>query len=310
MLFRKKKNTREFMKYEDGKIVSIEVEEREKVQAPDDLLYMPDESAEPAEPKAKVDIKGKLTPDILKRIGAIAILVFALFVAVDMYKAFFTEDASQAQDMPNEPTKQDVVTNNNAQDQVQTQTQTQNQTQTNTPNNPSNPTPTPNEEPSNTPTSPAPEEQPIYPKDIVSMIGQVNDELLSATSSEIEMMKRYTNRKTSIVSFESQTESSLASKERLYSFLSNNKEAFEKNQGTNLYTAYEKRLVNAIRYSNDLLVAIQQRKGATVFKSIYDEFAQNDAVANEAVTNEMIQFLQLHQIKYEYDKASGQIVFK
>lgn len=300
MIFKKKdgKNMREYIKYENGKIVSIEVE---NPNAEFEKNYIPDEmDLEPKKKKPKwksIDWNQFLTWNYLKKVLYILLIVLFIWTMVDIYKSFFTEEtpsnrSEQPQHEQNHqnPEQPHIVSNEEdgkRKESPKTSTPSSNNKEKNSSKNIS-----------------------TDPQSLFIFTRNINNTLINTTKEEVDKMNRYISRKSNIIGFRNQIEKSYQQKEALYVHLVSSKSLFEENELSYLYRAIENRLVNSIAFSKKLYETIENRKSYADFTFIYDDFVQEDEQLRREITESMIRALKQYKIPYEYDEMTEELYFE
>lgn len=295
-----KPNTKEFMKYEDGKIVSIEVEQAQKHKPVD---HYPVEAEEkPQEPRINV-VKRHITKKVMKRIALVVILILFAFALYDVYKAFFATTESSEQ--PTNPADQVVTTPGGG---------------GGTPSNPETPT-TPT-----TPTNPAEEdpktetpnngdngntvETPDVTEDslayLLSLTSQLNASMIQISSDELAYIGRYQERQANKIGLQKHLTSSQAEKEKLYESLANFKPLFVDEEIQALYTATENRLVASIQFTKDVNASFT---GTASLSSLSENYVSADEALRIEQQGKLIDILNREGIAYRINEATKKVEY-
>lgn len=301
MLFKppKKKNTKEFMKYEDGKIVTMEVENPRKPDTYIDESYTQKEEERPLKnikEVGKQKIKSHLTLNVAKKIGFLIVLILFLFALYDVYKNFFgtVPEESPPTTIVEDPISEPL-----------------------NPSLPKEPTTHPSSEPQTTPqpNNPAPAEpsgvdETTHPlAEAFKVISTVNNAIVEESSLEVQQIKNYADRKANKVGTERQIEKSLKAKEDLYIYLSAHKPLFESEPLSDLYEATEKRLLSSILFSQELDSGIEQLIGREAMLSMTEAFVPKDEELRKRGIEAMLETLDHYNVPHEYNEVTQEIKY-
>lgn len=288
----KRSGKREYMKYEDGKIVPVKAEEPSAYR---EFALPPFEQKEEALDiknllQDKLDVSGKVkkysTWKTLKLAGAVAVVIFFGFTVKDVYVAF-TDPA------PNHT----VVTSPSNPPSSSTQKE---------PGSPSNqqaPIPQGDEDGQDVPKE---EKSPL--KTALDTSNDVNSFIVSETAKELNNLNYYLDNKLNKFSLEKNLNASLKTKKELSVYLAERKETFEKEDLPSFYKTTEDRLNNSIHLSEAILASFNNPSVTNEeLTALVNDFVETENVLKDKQNKSFIQLLDKKEIEYTYDKEKGEI---
>ncbi|MBP1309277.1 hypothetical protein JOD82_002297 [Paenibacillus sp. 1182] len=286
----KRKDTKEYMKFEDGKIISIEVEQKQK-QKP--IEPYPQEFKESVSivDKTKEKAKSFFTLRRLKAMGLILLFICFLLALVDIYKVFFITPSGE--EMSNQTT---APTNHNA------------------------PLPSLTEKSSGSPTTNKESNAPLTEKtnspeetahesigELLNIANQVNTSLVQMTSNEIGYVDQYQHKQANKVALSNTLTNSLAEKENLYITLSDYKTFFSAEHMMDLYNTTEKRLLQSVAFTKEITQLLSSDTGSTY--SLIQQYSQIDTELATKQQAELIQVLNSNHIPYTINQQLNQVEY-
>jgi hypothetical protein len=308
MKFRgKRKDIKEYIKYEDGKIISIEVEQESKPQGHDHYEQAVVIPEKPFTETLKTKIKSYFTRDKLKILGIILLSALFLFALYDTYKAF---SVTPSQTVP-APTSSPTMFH-----------------PTNTPKStpvatlaPILATQAPVLLPSNTDTKPSPVAtlKPTPPvasvlttelsvvKDLLAVANLVDTTMISASNEEITNIQSYQNKAVNIVVLQTRLEKDKKQKEDLFTTLISYKAMYQKQSMESLYQATENRLLESLLFSKQ--VATWLDTGNNSFDPTIEEYKTKDNLRLVEQQNQLIEALKTHNIPYKLNATDNQVEY-
>lgn len=301
MLFnRRKKEVKEYMKYEDGKIISIEVEQKPKYKPLEDFSV--DYSSQKTFLEAtKEKTKSWFTLDRLKKILYIIVFLMFIYSLYDVYKAFFLTDPSSEN-----PNKKHVIEN-----QLPPQ-------QNENPVSPSgnNGTNNSEEKPDNNyfSTEPITNQNPLNNlqshdefKNLLSYANQVNIEIVTISKNEITYIEDYLNQKANYIGLKSKLNKSLNQKTTLYQDFQSYKEVYDKNNMSSLYEETEKRIEESMAFTNQATALLDTVLTANEFTTLINDYIEKDETIRKIQAEKLIEILKARNIPYTIDEENNQI---
>ena len=297
MLFKpskkQKQNTKEFMKYEDGKIVTMEVEKPRKpdIYIDENFGMQEEQQLKHVKKMGKEKLKPFMTLKVAKKIGLIIVLILFLFALYDVYKNFFgavPEENPPTTIVEKQPTAPATPTLPKEQTNPSSQTE--------------DTAPSPNE-----PSESNNETHPLAKN--FEVISTVNNVIVEESSFEVQQVKNYADRKANKVGTARQIEKSLKTKEELYVYLSTHKELFESSPLSDLYLITEERLLSSILFSKELHSGIEQMVGRDVLLSMTEKFIPKDEEIRERGVSSMLKTLEHYQIPHQYNEVTEEIQY-
>ncbi|PLS19598.1 hypothetical protein CVD28_04050 [Bacillus sp. M6-12] len=308
----KKKGNKEYMKYEDGKIIPVEVEEHKNYKEFNINSSNREEDFDiKTVIKEKVDMPGKVkkygTWKTLKIAGAIAIVVFFGYTVKDVYFAFIEPDTNKiVQETPNE-TPTDTITN-----PVQTETPTPTETGAYQPGSDDVGQITPvtsdeGEDKEKDTTSDNSEKSPL--KTAIDASNVVNSMLASETSKELGSLNLYFDNKLNKFSFEKTLNSSLKTKTQLSAYLSEQKGIFKEEEILDFYSVTEERLNNSIRLTETILASFNNSSTQDELINEVNALIDVENTLKEKQNEEFLKLLKDKKIDYTFDEVKGEIKY-
>ena len=299
----KRNGKKEYMKYEDGKIIPVKVEENKNYQ---ELNLSPAEQKEEIKKaiKEKVDMPGKVkrygTFKMLKIILAIAVIIFFGYTVKDIYIAF-TESEPPVVDV--EPTDNDPQTPN-----------TPNDSGSFTPGGDSvgtidPPKVEPKEEPKEDIQKPIEEGKPSTLKQAIDASNVVNNMMVTEMAKEVSGMNEYFDNKMNKFTFEKRVKASLETKQQLAQYLEEHKNLYVDEEILSFYEATEVRLQNSITMTQLILESFNNSTTEAELKAKSDEYVQREIVLKEEQKALFIQLLKDKKIEHSVDDVKGEISY-
>ncbi|WPS85340.1 hypothetical protein SMD22_01550 (plasmid) [Brevibacillus halotolerans] len=293
MIFKKKQKVKEYMKYEDGKIVSIDVEQNQKYK-PIDQYPQETEPEIPFMEKAQKQAKEFFTLRRLKQIGFMIVLVFFLFYLYDAYKVFFATASSESNQV-NEGT---VVQSS----KPSLKTETPEKTTVPTDNH-NNGTIVTNHSEITEPTTTSKSSI----SDLLDTANKINEYMVQITSKEMTHLDSYHKKQANKIGLSNNLKQSREEKENLYIFLQGYKSLFAKRNMAALFDATEKRLIESILFTKKLDKILSTDSGSTY--SLVEEYPKIDNKYIEVQKAELIKVLHENQIPYTINDQLNQVEF-
>lgn len=307
MLFKSKKeqSKKEFIQYKDGKIVSVEVEKPRKpqgiVESEEIPLYQEIEEKKPKE-KSSEKLKKWMTVKKLKVIIALIVLVLFAFTVADIYKAFFTgEPDSPPQSQVEQPSKNNP-TSPVSSDKKPTATNPKETTKTDEPSTKDEPSKKNDEE--KKPTTSTPSLQ--IPLDTANFVNQV---LVSQSSTEIQYITNYAERKANKIGLENQLERTLKEKQTAYFALTTEMGKFNEPTLKALYEATEERAIASISFTKTAQQFLVEGRGKEALRVYSNEYISTDEGLREKQVNALIEVLKEHNISYKMNEVTNNVEF-
>lgn len=309
----KRKGKKEFMKYEDGKIIPVEVEGQKNYKE-----FNINSSGREEEVdiktiiKEKVDMPGKVkrygTFKTLKIAGALAVVVFFGFTVQDVYVAFTSEDGTKvAQETPKEtPTNIDNGGND-------VPNQTPSETGSFQPGSEDIPELLPvvsngtDEEKGDATPSNEDDKSPL--KTAIDASNVVNNMLVSETGKEVGSLNQYFDNKLNKFSFEKKLKASLETKKQLALFLAERKNFFKEEEILDFYSVTEERVSNSIRLTESILSSFDTNVTNDMLTQMVNDFIKTENTLKEQQNSEFIQLLKAKKIDYKLDDVKGEIKY-
>ncbi|MFF2531410.1 hypothetical protein ACFVS2_21120 [Brevibacillus sp. NPDC058079] len=293
MLFNKKREVKEFMKYEDGKIVSIEVEQTQK-HKPIDHYQQETEPNIPLVEKTKIQAKQFFTPKRLKHIGLIIIFILFIFALYDVYKVFFVTTSDKGNTVDKGVVTEPITP----------------PTTTESPGNTSVPT----DKTKNGTTVTNPIEKPLEETISKSSIGEllnvaneVNAIMMQIVSKEINDIDSYHKKQANKIGLRNNLKQSQADKETIYVTLQSYKDLFSEKKMITLFEATERRLFESIAFTKKMSDALASDEGSTY--SILEEYPKTDEDLQKTQQSELIKVLQENQIPYTVNDQLNEVQY-
>lgn len=285
MIF-KKKETKEFMRYEDGKIVSIEVEQKNK-QKPIEQYQQEIKPDIRFVEKTKAQAKEFFTLKRVKNIALVIILILFVFALYDVYKVFF-------------------VTTSDSKPPVNTGVTTQPDT-----NDPSSmkpdSTPTPTEKPKDPPNESVTETN----NSVVALLevaNQVTASMVQLSSNEITNVDNYHKKQVNKIALSNNLKKSLKEKESLYVTFSSYKSLFAQVSMTELFVATENRLVQSIAFTKEIDTILSTDTGSTYLS--LQEYPEEDDKLIQIQQDKLINVLKANNISYSINEQLNQVEYE
>lgn len=296
----KRNGKKEYMKYEDGKIIPVKVEENKNYQ---ELNLSPAEQKEEIKKaiKEKVDMPGKVkrygTVKMLKIIISIAIIIFFGFTVKDIYIAF-TES---------EPPVVEVEPVNKGSDPIP---ETPTDKGSFTPGNDTIGTvDPPKEEPKEDEQKPVEGSKDSSLKQAIDASNVVNNMMVSEMAKEIAGMNEHFDNKMNKFTFEKRLKGSLETKEQLAQYLQERKALFVDEEILSFYDATEVRLQNSTDMTRLVLDSFDSYMTETELKDKVDGHIQRENELKEEQKAKFLQLLKDKNIEHSVDDLKGEISY-
>lgn len=291
----KRSGRKEYMKYEDGKIIPVKIEENKNYQ---EVKLSPAEQKEEIKKaiKEKVDMPGKVkrygTFKMLKIIISITVVVLFGYALKDVYIAF-TDDA-----------KTPVVTVKPTKDVTES------------PDTPKDTGSfTPGEDSIETIETPKEEQEDIQKgetstlKQAIDSSNVVNNMMISEMAKEVSGLNSYFDNKTNKFTFEKRVRASLETKQQLAKYLAERKGLYEEEGILSFYKATDERLQNSTDMTQLILDSFDNSMTATELKAKSDEHIQSENKLKEEQKRFFIQLLTDKHIEHTVDDVKGEISY-
>ncbi|ADO60019.1 hypothetical protein [Paenibacillus polymyxa] len=286
----KKKDTKEYMKFEDGKIISIEVEQKQK---PKPIEPYPQEFKESVSivDQAKEKAKSFFTLKRLKAMGLILLFICFLLALADIYKVFFITPSG-------DETSNQITSSTNQNEPLPSLTEK------------SNGSPTTNTESNAHLTEkPNPPEETAHESigELLNIANQVNTALVQMTSNEIGYVDQYQHKQANKVALSNTLTNSLAEKENLYITLSDYKTFFAAEHMMDLYNTTENRLLQSVAFTKEITQLLSSDTGSTY--SLIQQYSQIDTELATKQQAELIAVLNSNHIPYTINQQLNQVEY-
>jgi hypothetical protein len=312
----KRKGKKEFMKYEDGKIIPVEVEEHKNYKEFNINSASREEEVDiKTIIKEKVDMPGKVkrygTFKTLKIAGAIAIIVFFGFTVKDVYVAFTTDDTPNVVDKTQNETPKETPTNiDNGGNDVPKQTPTETGSfQPGSEDIPELPPVVSDDEKGDNDQTPSNEGEKSPLKTAIDASNVVNNMLISETSKEVGNLNQYFDNKLNKFSFEKKLKASLETKKQLALFLTERKHIFKDEGILDFYGATEERVTNSIQLTQSILDSFNTDVTNDTLTQMVNDFIKTENTLKEKQNGEFIEVLKDKKIDYTFDESKGEIKY-
>lgn len=289
-----KPNTKEFMKYEDGKIVSIEVEQAPKHKPVEH--YPVEEEQKEKQPRLNA-VKRYATKGVMKKVAIVVILVLFAFALYDVYKAFFTTQDTTTQPNTNQPVVTKPVQQPNTSNPVGESTSPTLPTTT----NPVTPTV---EDKGNTAQTPTADKNPFAY--LLSLTNQVNASMIKISSDELAYISRYEDRQANKIGLQKHLASSQAQKEELYKTLATFEPLFIDENLKELYAATVNRLVTSIQFTKDVNASFSSSASVSTISDAYIGTDENLRLEQQS---KLIDVLKQKNIPYTINEATKNVEY-
>ena len=293
----KRSGKKEYMRYEDGKIIPVKVDENKNYQ---ELNLSPAEQKEEIKKaiKEKVDMPGKVkrygTFKMLKIIFAIAVIIFFGYTVKDIYIAFTESEPPVVEVEPtdNDPQTPDTPNDNGSftpgQDSVGT-------------------IDPPKEEPKENIQKPVEEGNPSALKQAIDASNVVNNMMVTEMAKEVSGMNEYFDNKMNKFTFEKRVKASLETKQQLAQYLKERKDLYVDEEILSFYEATEIRLQNSTAMTQLILDSFNDSTTEAELKSKSDGYVQREVELKEKQKNLFIQILKDKKIEHSVDDVKGEI---
>lgn len=295
---------KEYMKYEDGKIIPVKVEENKSYQ---EVKLTPAEQKDEIKKviKEKVDMPGKVkrygTIKMLKIIFSIAIVVFFGYTVKDVYIAFTdntnipvvddkpTEGAPEVPDTPKEtgsftPGGDPIGT-------IKPPTEEQ------------------KEETEESDSKPLNEGETSTLKQAIDSSNVVNSMMVSEMAKEVSGLNIYFDNKINKFTFQKRVQASLETKLQLTQYLEERKPLFIDEGIPLFYDATASRLQNSTAMSQLILDSFNNSMTENELKMIAEEHVQVENELKEKQKSLFIQLLKDKGIEHSVDDLKGEISY-
>lgn len=314
MIFKRKKILKEYMKYENGKIVKTDYNNNED----QDKKIQNEDAIQSNQTKPKQFSKGTLLKyfnllrnlqnytkeELIKKLLlpcsiAVVIIGITIYIISDLYFVFFKElpnvqDTSTKPGIINEIPQEDKSTDSTYDNSID---------ETNQPNvfNDSN-------------TSEGKDliesqsQDPVMK--ILEVTSNINKVSLIQSNKEITKVQEFVKGKTNKVVLQNLLNNTLSLKKKYYSHLTLSKEYYEVSDASNLYKATENRLLNAIDATDALISYINNISHITSLQIIIDDYVESDMVLQELQNDEFINILKINNIEYSINDETSAIIYE
>ncbi|MDF2879580.1 MAG: hypothetical protein K0R54_137 [Clostridiaceae bacterium] len=291
---KKNKNLKEYMKYENGKIVTVEIEKKEVskkvIDKETDFFDNKDDiKIGTIQNKLKSlklnkeqltikNFKELINSKLLKTLALLLIILFFIYSVCDLYKTFSTDSYPQ-QDTPNN--------NNEITEPVDTKDV---------------------EKEIIIDTEPEVIESPF--KKALTIVNTVNQLSVLELNIEVSKIESYIDKKTNRVALQNTLESSINSKEKLYIYLVTSKEIFENENFIAFYESTENRLLNSIKMSKDISNMLNENSDKKSIKDKMEFYINQELECVLAQNKELIEVLKARNINYTINEDLNQISYE
>lgn len=137
----------------------------------------------------------------------------------------------------------------------------------------------------------------------------VNNAIVDYNNTEVNTIHMYLDRKTNKIVVENRLEDIISDKEELYhAFISNNA-LFEDDSLSPLFDATLERLVESLNFSKGVKASLDSGEARTKLQPIAKSFAENDRVIQETQIKAMMYALDENNVPYEYDTFTETISY-
>lgn len=297
-----KPKTKEFMKYEDGEIVSIEVEQKPK-PIPIDRYPQETEPETPVAELRKEKIKAFFTKKRLIQIGCIILFILFLFASYDVYRVFFvTGSETKNNSTPNNTTNQVNQTPTPTQKPVEPPVTSPKPTDGTVP---STNEPKPTETPKGT-TEPDKSENSVL-RDLLTLANQINTNIVQISTDELNYVDNYHRKQANKISLRSHLKRSLDEKSDLYVTLGTYKSVYTQNKMDAFYEATENRLIQSIAFTKQLDAILSSDTGSTY--TLVQDYPAVDQKLKQKVQDELINILKGNNISFTVNEQLNQVEY-
>jgi len=282
---------KEYMRYEDGKIIPVQVEEKKLPNQPEPEIIPVKEAL-----KMSVDttIKTVGWKKIVKWIIGIAILLFFVFTLKDVYQSFFTSS------------------------EVDNELNIEQPTEGSTPVEPTNKNPiVESEEKENESVNEVPvvEEENFEGSnafdEIVFITNKIDAFLYEYTQAELNTIQLYQNNKLNQRSIEQKFEQTSQNKEEILGYLMNQKDVFSENDfSKKYYDSLLKRVENSRNFSTQTYEKTNINSKDRDIDSLLQTYLVEEKRLKLVQTNSFIAYLDSKDIKYELNEGNQTISFQ
>lgn len=313
----KKDNKREFIKYEDGKLVSVEVDAPKKPASviPDEELelgeFQPDKPPiEEWKEKNKKRAKKWFTWKKIKVMVSLIILILFALALRDVYQSFFSPTAKEPVETQTQaPTKTDLIN----QHKTTTPTTTKPSTPTSRTHSTSGKSSTPSSTPTHSSTTATPQNTPSAPVSSLSepfqVVNEVNNNMVATASNEVQYLQSYLERKANKIGLERRINSSLTTQQNLSFYLASKKNSFKESSLKALYQATESRLLESTNFTKQMLSMVQQQEGREQMNLLVNTYLQQDEELRKKEVDAMISALKANKVPYQINEQTYEIQF-
>lgn len=301
MLFRRKKEVKEYMKYEDGKIISIEVEQKPKYKHPEEYIEEPSSSKTFIQ-EAKEKTKTWFTLDRLKKIIYIIVFLLFLYSLYDVYKVFFLTDLSE------NASQNHVIEDQLPNQQNETPASSSISDEINDPgvkqrNNYFSTEPISYQD-SLSNTNPQNDIE-----NLLSLANQVNVKIVTISKNEITYIQDYLNQKTNYIGLKNKLNKSLNQKKTIYNDFQSYHETYIKNDMGSFYEETKKRIEESIAFTNQASALLDAVLSSSEFDTLVNSYIEKDESIRKSQAEMLIEILKMHNIPYTVDDENNQIVY-
>lgn len=284
------------MKFEDGRIVPVEVEEKRH--------YPNNHSPENIDSK---DRKSSVKDDIqqtakkigtwksLKILGAIAIIIFFMYTIKDVYVAFFT-DTEKTTDETTKPEEITKITGNQSDNDLPG---TLNKAVSNAPTNQKNHLPSLEEEKENSKSN---------LEIIINSSNSIEEQMITDMNQSISIMLLYYDNKANRKTVESKLTHLIQNQEELQTYLKDRKTIYDKEKALDYYQVLSERIQNAKQLGNVMYTSYEIADKETLISQI-NQYIGQENVLKKKQNHLFIQLLKTHDIEYTTDDNSGLIQY-
>ncbi|WCK57033.1 hypothetical protein PP175_27990 (plasmid) [Aneurinibacillus sp. Ricciae_BoGa-3] len=286
-----KRNKKEYMKYEDGKIIPVRVEDKNYKEY--DITPSEEDTNVKEVIKETLDVsKSKIKPYLsiktAKTVGAVVVIALFGWTIKDVYQTFSTPDGNATKKMvtsSNKVTQTVLNQTATAVSSAKIQPQVQNQSTTAIPQ----------------------VKSPL--KQAVDASNVVNSMLVSETNKEMANLNDYLQNKVNGYTVAQNINDSLATKRQVMDYLTAQKPLFA-SQGIDVYyKTTEDRLNNAISLSQGLVKSLNANAPSNTLLPEVNDFTKQEQTLKQAQNDEFIRVLKDKHIPYTFNQQNQEITY-
>lgn len=306
---RRKREIREYMKFEDGKIISIAVEQNPP--PPPFEQPMPKETnAKTHRETIKEKAKAWFTVKNLKYTTFICVFIMFLYALYDVYQTFFVTDAEESDPIITEEVQNSPNNNSDPTNHVTEKNQNLQKENENLAGN------TRSKENKTVPNEPAKEEKqeeseaktdPIY--QLLTFTNETNQQIIEISKDEIKYVQDYFTKKASYIGLKNRLNKSFQQKTDIYKELQSYQNLYREHQMAGLYAETENRVKASLNFTGQIQSLLDRHLSSDIQAAI-SKYAQEDEAIQKQQTKALIQFLKKHNIPYVQNGEQIQVLIK